>query len=363
MLEQEAKLALAIPEGQDAESTKPTEEWYDCEEGSENGSHYETSNHEEAFALQNQSDSESAPSSADEEPQGVLMADPQHLTKGQKRRLKAAAEEIRQSYPTAQPTPKQPAAQPNPSTRRAGPLRLLQAFAFTMAMSVACVAQGWQVLEPVIMPRWNLSEPNAKEIIHDYLQRADPDAILVQWPSNPWMPQTTYTQRKCARQQRQLAQRRLQRRTLFPAIKWLRAWCQSHNKLLLGVSPDTSDAWMEPDIVESFPPASVPIPVAKTPGQKSKLRLAAPGMMCKSVQAAMARGKSFAPSPLRAAKQCLTHKTATASTNRKQRPKSRPREAYPAWEGEDNGSADVETMQDRFDDKQVPDERFMNTCK
>jgi hypothetical protein len=123
----------------------------------------------------------------------------------------------------------------------------------------------------------------------------------------------------------------------------------------LGLSPNDSDAWLEPDIVASFPPASTVIPVTHAPGQTSKLRLAAPAVLCSSVRKELHKGKSFAPSLLRAATQCLASKNNKNKTSASKPHRTRRHnEAYPTWEGEDAEDADSANQA-------MPEERFMDT--
>ena len=83
--------------------------------------------------------------------------------------------------------------------RRPGPLRIIEIFTWTMAVSFAAHERGWEVGEPLTLPNYNLLDPGDQRKAFEYAPRLYYGGLSVHcvvWPSDlrlslPRLPRTS----------------------------------------------------------------------------------------------------------------------------------------------------------------------------
>ena len=128
---------------------------------------------------------------------------------------------------------------------------VLEIFTWTCAISMVAAARGWNVLEPVSLPRWNLLKQKDYNQALSYLHEADPDLLALAWPCTVWSPLQTFG-RKTAWERMRLIQRRKEQRTLLRFVRDAALDQRKRGGALVGENPDRSLAWKEPLIEEAF---------------------------------------------------------------------------------------------------------------
>ena len=129
---------------------------------------------------------------------------------------------------------------------------------------------GWEFLEPISSPHWQLFDPDTISAVHSYLDKSQPDLVYITIPTAVWAPQREFNRRACARQERTIAQRRLHRQRLWPLLEAILRWSRSHPTQVMIAAPSDSDVWCEPLIAHNFP-ADVEIRTTKASHRKLKV--------------------------------------------------------------------------------------------
>ena len=66
--------------------------------------------------------------------------------------------------------------------------KILEIFTWSCMLSRFADGLGWEYLEPVTLPGWDLTDPKVQWEAHQYIDRVDPDFIMLAWPCGPWSP-------------------------------------------------------------------------------------------------------------------------------------------------------------------------------
>ena len=171
------------------------------------------------------------------------------LTKGQRRRLLAATREIGE-VAEGEIRNRKTVQVPRNAVRRRW--RILELFTWTCMISQVAYSQGWEFLEPITLPGWDLTRPADVAAAKAYLKQAAPDFLVVAWPCSPWsslqnLNMKTPTQRRALRHKRAEA-----RRTLLSFTRWAVLWQRRRGGAVIGENPFTSLAWRTPEIADAF---------------------------------------------------------------------------------------------------------------
>ena len=135
--------------------------------------------------------------------------------------------------------------------RRPGPLRILEIFTWTMAVSFAAHQRGWEVGEPLTLPNYNLLDPEDQQKAFAYVRSFDPDFIMVAFPCTVWSGLQTFGFRSPEFLER-LAARRDEQRGLLGWVQDVVLDHRSRGGAVLGENPLTSKAWKEPVVVDTW---------------------------------------------------------------------------------------------------------------
>ena len=201
-----------------------------------------------------ESDSSGDVSEAAEDHQEVLIGgagDEVILGKGQKRRILAASKIIGEASKVE--IMKQPKlTEPVPRNRklRTG-WKILEIFTWTCLLSRYAYSIGWEFLEPVTLPGWDLLDPKIQQEAWSYLERSQPDFIMIAWPCSSWSNLQNLNQ-KTPVQRAALRAKRREARILLHFARRVALWQQNRGGAVLGENPLSSRAWQEPAIIDGF---------------------------------------------------------------------------------------------------------------
>ena len=146
---------------------------------------------------------------------------------------------------------KQEESAPLRPRRRPGPLRILEIFTWTMAVSFAAHQRGWEVGEPLTLPNYNLLDPGDQRKAFEYVRAFDPDFIMVAFPCTVWSGLQTFG--FCSQEYlERLAARREEQRGLLGWVQDVVLDHRSRGGAVLGENPLTSRAWKEPVVVDTW---------------------------------------------------------------------------------------------------------------
>ena len=202
---------------------------------------------------------DSSTSESDEDRDLILIADTggaeeEALTKGQRRRILAATKEIgeaaareceeRKIYKVKSSIPKYV-----PPRKR---WRILEIFTWTCMVSQIAHMRGWEFLEPITLPGWDLTCPKVQKQALEYYERADPDFVVLAWPCGPWSPLQNLNQKTEAQRAALRAKRAQSRRTLLRFTREIALRQRRKGKAVLGENPKPSLAWTTPEILDAF---------------------------------------------------------------------------------------------------------------
>ena len=179
---------------------------------------------------------EQSSSDSEEDVSSVLFHEaPRILSKSQKRRLKAAAQEMSESFRTEAKAPQnvtqETFASAKQAPRRSGPWRMLEIFALTCAvtcsMTKAAINRNWQGFEPVVESRWNMTQEEQRSKANDYMNQVEPDLVIVNLPPYPWQhANQRINKRTRPRHRKLLALRERQRQRFLKTTYEISKWCQ-----------------------------------------------------------------------------------------------------------------------------------------
>ena len=52
-------------------------------------------------------------------------------------------------------------------------------------LSQFAYGMGWEFLEPITLPGWDLMDPKVQTEAWEYLERSQPDFVAIAWPCGP----------------------------------------------------------------------------------------------------------------------------------------------------------------------------------
>ena len=242
---------LALP----SEAFRATQGASDTEEDTSTGtiSDAHSVSEEDANDIQSE-DSDESSSDESTEYETILVAeagcaDEEALTKGQKRRLLAASKTIGEAASYEVDHRKPPLRR---SLRTSFPWKLIEIYTWSCMITRAAYARGWETFEPVTLPGWDIRLPEVQKQAFAYLERIDPDVIVVAWPCGPWSPLQRLNV-KTPQQRRALRRKRLEaRRTLLSFTRKVVLWQRRRGKAVLGENSHPSLAWETEEIQEAF---------------------------------------------------------------------------------------------------------------
>ena len=172
------------------------------------------------------------------------------LSKGQRRRILAAAKGISEAATAEAERRSCPEKVPRVRRLRTG-YKILEIFTWSCLLSRFAYGLGWEYLEPLTLPGWDLKSPKVEKEAWDYLHRVNPDFIAVAWPCTEWTIMQNANQKTWTQKQVLLA-RRVEARKLLRFTRRVTLWQARSGRAILGENPLLSLAWKEPDIIDAF---------------------------------------------------------------------------------------------------------------
>ncbi|CAL1135188.1 unnamed protein product [Cladocopium goreaui] len=146
---------------------------------------------------------------------------------------------------------KKDAAKPKAPVRKGGPWRVLEVFTWSCMVSMVAVKRGWQMLEPVTLPHWDLLDPAQREQAHRYIDEAAPDLLVIAWPCRLWSPIQALNY-KTTEEKEILGALRQEERPLLDFVKEAAQKQRARGGAVMGENPKRSKAWKEPPIQDAF---------------------------------------------------------------------------------------------------------------
>ena len=171
-----------------------------------------------------------------------------------RKRLKHQVKEIKETFHkednrTSQPLLRDPQPMSRPQVK--SKWSVLEVFTWTCAITMMAASRGWIAHEPITLPRWNILNHHDYNQALDYIDRVNPDLLVLAWPCTVWSQLQAINATTPWRRSR-LAQRRKEQRRI---LRFVRDACQRQRRrggAVLGENPHRSRAWTEPMIVEAF---------------------------------------------------------------------------------------------------------------
>ena len=213
------------------------------------------SSHEVGAPASDESGSTSSGELEERERHGELYAaELQPFSKGQKRRVVNAAAQVL----IGQDIEKQAAKERRMAAQIKAPRvprglqrlgwKIMELFTWSCLVSRIAYTQGWQFCEPITLPHWDITNPVDFEQALDYIDRENPDFLIMAWPCTKWssyqrMNASTGAQRAALEEER-----REQRRTFLSLSGRAASLQRRKGKALLAENPATSLAWDQPEI-------------------------------------------------------------------------------------------------------------------
>ena len=191
--------------------------------------------------------------SSEEEDHEVLTGDlglpTEPLGKGQRRRLLDAVHRIGEA--AHQGVQEKKARETGLNRRLPGPWRMVEIFTWTCMMTQCAYQRGWDTYEPVTLESgWDLTNKQVQDEAFRYLERIDPDFIMIAWPCAPWSIMQNANMRTPT-QIRILKLKRLRsRRTFLQFARRVALWQRHRGRAVAAENPGTSGAWKTPEIQE-----------------------------------------------------------------------------------------------------------------
>jgi len=148
------------------------------------------------------------------------------------------------------PSSHAPAKQPQSKFCQRKRWSVLEVFTWACAISLAPVERGWIAHEPITFPQRNLFQDSDYENALSYIDRVQPDLLVLSWPSMVWSPLQERGRGTPLKRYQLMKARRSQKKLL----KFVRDAAISQRRrggALLGENPEPSRAW-NPLIIEAF---------------------------------------------------------------------------------------------------------------
>ena len=181
------------------------------------------------------------------------------FSKGQKRRVQNAVNQVMLAFEKEQvkQCEKEEAMSklitPVPRTiKRKTGWKVLEIFTWSCMLSSVAWSLGWEFLEPITWPHWNLSQQSEREAALEYLDRCNPDLLVIAWPCKHWSPLQNLARRTRVQKQALEEVRLEERKTLLSFSRQAALLQRRKKKALIGENPDGSAAWETPEIIDGF---------------------------------------------------------------------------------------------------------------
>eukprot|EP00435_Cladocopium_sp_Y103_P055915 s2552_g18.t1 len=250
-LEYETSVTEVLMKDAFTASTAAPEDSYDSE-GSISVGISETSHELGAPA---ESDSEGSTDEEDEELEerhGEFVFAPQKepFSKGQRRRVTNATNQVLLGFEQEKQAKRElhmsrEVTVPRPLKRHTG-WKILEVFTWTCLLSRLADSWGWQFCEPITLPNWDLSKQSDIAAALDYVDRCNPDLLVVAWPCTKWSPmQNMNIKTEAQRRALEAAQLR-ERKTFLSFTRRAVLKQRARRKAVLGENPHPSKAWKQP---------------------------------------------------------------------------------------------------------------------
>lgn len=139
--------------------------------------------------------------------------------------------------------------------RPLGPLlRVIEVFTWSCMLSMLAVDRGgWEAYEPITLDSgWDVRVPGIQDAAMRYLERIDPDLVVVAWPCGPWSIVQNANQRTPLQRRALAWKRALARKTVLAFARRVILWQRQRGRAVLGENPRTSKAWRTPEIAEAI---------------------------------------------------------------------------------------------------------------
>ena len=254
------------------DTTQPDEEWLELlekdlgvkmipaaedEEGSEAPStevdeeEDESTDHEQGIEVvsDNSEDEAEAEEEAEERHEAyVAMGKEKKVHKGLRKKLghcvnvikDCAEEEAREKSSKKTTTPLRPVKsqqeKKRPEKRR---WSILEVFTWTATLSIMAAARGWTAHEPITLPHWDLLKDEDYNSALEYIDRVDPDLLVLAWPCTVWSKLKGYGKQTPYRRVR-LVMRRKEQRKLLRFVRDAAQRQRRRNKAVVGENPHGS---------------------------------------------------------------------------------------------------------------------------
>ena len=184
---------------------------------------------------------------------GITEEGGEILTKGQRRRLLNAAQQIADTA-ALEVTSRSATMTRTPKATPRSRWRILELFTWSCMLSMTATERGcWEAWEPISLESgWDVSTMAGQDKAMCYIQEVEPDLLMIAWPCGPWSPLQNISVRTEA-QKLTLKRKRLQaRRTVLSFTRRAALWQRHRGALVFGENPARSKAWSTPEISGSL---------------------------------------------------------------------------------------------------------------
>ena len=186
-------------------------------------------------------------------PSGITEEGSEILTKGQRRRLLNAAQQIADTA-ALEVTSRSATMTRTPKATPRSRWRILELFTWSCMLSMTATERGcWEAWEPISLESgWDVSTMAGQDKAMRHIQEVEPDLLMIAWPCGPWSPLQNISVRTEA-QKLTLRRKRLQaRRTVLSFTRRAALWQRRRGALVFGENPAGSKAWSTREISEAF---------------------------------------------------------------------------------------------------------------
>ena len=119
-------------------------------------------------------------------------------------------------------------------------------------VSQVAFQRGWEYLEPLTLPGWDLEKPQVQAEALRYFERSAPDLLVVAWPCSPWSQLQQINQRTRAQTLALQWKRARSRATLLRFTREIVLRQRRAGRAVIGENPASSLAWRTPEILDAF---------------------------------------------------------------------------------------------------------------
>ena len=251
---EEHETASESDESSYAWTSEPEDEGAGCKTDSEDIEDYENKHPTEIFVGENKYVGSSKGSKED-------FGSRKWLKKGACRHVRQASRAVSQAM-QEEAAKRRKASQENeqdkvtseqakPIKRKPGPWRLVEIFTWTCMISMLAADRGWDAFEPITLPQWDLRRAADRAQASEYLERVDPDLLVVQTPCTPWSVLQQTNQRTPV-QVRNLRHKKAEARSYLGWVAETVEWQRQRGRVVLHENPRKSMLWKEPPIEAAF---------------------------------------------------------------------------------------------------------------